>query len=202
MDPAATSVGSSGEHVEQRGTVGANVLTGPERRSAVTPATQSDVDSAAPAAPDGHRGTTVEVPVVLLDAELPRPSYARAGDAGADLVARTGVTLAAGGGRALVPTGIALALPEGFAGFVQPRSGLALRHGVTCLNTPGLIDSGYRDELAVLLVNTDPHQDYQVARGDRIAQLVIQRVETADFIAVAELDATERGLGGFGSTGR
>ena len=93
-------------------------------------------------------------------------------------------------------------LPEGFAGFVQPRSGLALRHGVTCLNTPGLIDSGYRDELAVLLVNTDPHQDYQVARGDRIAQLVIQRVETADFIAVAELDATERGLGGFGSTGR
>ena len=118
-------------------------------------------------------------------------------------MARIDVTLARAGGRAaVVPTGIALAIPEGFAGFVQPRSGLALRHGVTCLNTPGLIDSGYRDELAVLLVNTDPDPDYEVHRGDRIAQLVIQRVETAAFAEVAELPDSERGLGGFGSTGR
>jgi dUTP pyrophosphatase len=97
---------------------------------------------------------------------------------------------------------VALALPEGYAGFVQPRSGLALRHGVTCLNTPGLIDSGYRDELRVLLVNTDAEADYQVHRGDRIAQLVVQRVEHAAFLPVDELDASERGTGGFGHTGR
>jgi dUTP pyrophosphatase len=150
----------------------------------------------------GRSGPGLAVPVVRLDADLPLPGYARAGDAGADLVARTGVTLAARGGRAMVPTGIALAIPEGYAGFVQPRSGLALRHGVTCLNTPGLIDSGYRDELAVLLVNTDPDQAYEVHRGDRIAQLVIQRVEEAEFVEVEALDDSERGLGGFGSTGR
>jgi len=144
----------------------------------------------------------VTVPVVRLDPDLPLPGYAREGDAGADLVARTAVTLAPAGGRALVPTGIALAIPPGFAGFVQPRSGLALRHGVTCLNTPGLIDSGYRDELAVLLVNTDPVTAYEVHRGDRIAQLVIQRVEAADFVEVEELGSSQRGLGGFGSTGR
>ena len=146
-----------------------------------------------------------QVLVVRLDPELPLPSYAQIGDAGADLVARTGATLAANGGRAVVPTGVALAIPLGFAGFIQPRSGLALRHGVTCLNTPGLIDSGYRDELAVLLVNTDPEVDYEVKRGDRIAQLVIQRVETAAFVEVeqmSELGESERGLGGFGSTGR
>ena len=147
-------------------------------------------------------GTPLAVPVVRLDDGLPLPSYARDGDAGADLVARTDVTLAAGGGRAAVPTGIALAIPPGHAGFVQPRSGLALRHGVTCLNTPGLIDAGYRDELAVLLVNTDPEVPYRVQRGDRIAQLVIQRVETADFVEVDRLGESERGLGGFGSTGR
>ncbi len=142
------------------------------------------------------------VEVVLLDEGLPLPAYARSGDAGADLVARTDVTLAPNGGRALVPTGVALAIPAGHAGFVQPRSGLALRHGVTCLNTPGLIDSGYRDELAVLLVNTDPEVPYEVRRGDRIAQLVIQRVETATFVEVEELGESERGVGGFGSTGR
>ncbi len=129
------------------------------------------------------------------------PSYARVGDAGADLVAREGATLAPGGGRALIPTGIALALPLGTAGFIQPRSGLALRHGVTCLNSPGLIDSGYRDELRVLLVNLDPTQPFTLARGDRIAQLVIQRVEHADFVPVDELPASERGPEGFGSTG-
>jgi dUTP pyrophosphatase len=147
-------------------------------------------------------GSGLPVPVVRLDPDLPLLAYAKDGDAGADLLARTDVTLAPRGGRAAVPTGVALAIPPGFAGFVQPRSGLALRHGVTCLNTPGLIDSGYRDELAVLLVNTDPEAEYQVRRGDRIAQLVIQRVERAEFVDSAELAPSERGLGGFGSTGR
>lgn len=141
------------------------------------------------------------VPIVRLDPDLALPAYARAGDAGADLVAREDVMVAAGGGRALVPTGIALAIPEGYAGFVQPRSGLALRHGVTCLNTPGLIDSGYRDEVKVLLVNTDPSQAYHVRRGDRVAQLVIQRVEVAEFVVCDELPRGERGVAGFGSTG-
>lgn len=146
----------------------------------------------------------LEVPLVLLDPELPVPSYARQGDAGADLHAREDVVLSPGGGRALVPTGVAIALPPGYAGFVQPRSGLALRHGVTCLNTPGLIDAGYRDELRVLLVNTDPTVPYEVHRGDRIAQLVIQAVEEAKFVTVAEgeLPDSARGLGGFGHTGR
>src|SRR4051812_15337615 len=141
------------------------------------------------------------VPVVQLDAELPLPAYARPGDAGCDLLAREGALLAAGGGRALVPTGIAIAIPEGYAGFVQPRSGLALKHGVTCLNTPGLIDAGYRDELRVLLINTDPMHAYQIHRGDRIAQLVIQAVEQAQFQPVNELPPSQRGTGGFGHTG-
>jgi len=128
--------------------------------------------------------------------------YARPGDAGADLVARVGVVVAAGGGRALVPTGICIAIPEGYAGFVQPRSGLALRHGVTLANSPGLIDAGYRDELAVIVINTDPKEDFEINRGDRIAQLVIQKVEHASFRPVGELPDSERGLGGFGHTGR
>ena len=140
--------------------------------------------------------------MVRLDPELPLPAYANPGDAGLDLVAREDALLRARGGRALVPTGIAIAIPEGHAGFVQPRSGLALKHGVTCLNTPGLIDAGYRDELKVLLVNTDPDADYQVHRGDRIAQLVLQRVEHARFVEVSDLGASPRGTGGFGSTGR
>jgi dUTP pyrophosphatase len=143
----------------------------------------------------------VEVPVLRLDPDLPLPAYAHPGDAGADLVAREEAHLPAGGGRALVPTGIALALPEGWAGFVQPRSGLALRNGVTCLNTPGLIDAGYRDELKVLLVNTDPDEDFLVLRGARIAQLVVQQVEQCAFTAVDELPSSVRGLEGFGSTG-
>jgi dUTP pyrophosphatase len=144
----------------------------------------------------------VDVPLLRLDPDLPLPSYAHVGDAGADLVAREDAVLEPGGGRALVPTGIALAIPPGYAGFVQPRSGLALRHGVTCLNTPGLIDCGYRNELKVLLVNTDPREPYKVARGDRIAQLVIQRVEEAAFRVVDELPPSTRDTGGFGSTGR
>jgi dUTP pyrophosphatase len=141
------------------------------------------------------------LPIRRLDAELPMPSYARSGDAGLDLLAREGALLKAGGGRAVVPTGVAVAIPAGYAGFVLPRSGLALRHGVTVLNSPGLIDAGYRDELKAVLVNTDPSIDYEVHRGDRIAQLVIQRVEAVTLVEVDELDGENRG-GGFGHTGR
>src|SRR3984885_4340037 len=117
----------------------------------------------------------LRVPLHQLDIELVVPTYARPGDAGADLVASHDAALVAGGARALVPTGVAVAIPTGYAGLVLPRSGLALRHGVTCLNTPGLIDAGYRGELQVILVNHDPDEDYAVTRGDRIAQLVIVR---------------------------
>ena len=144
----------------------------------------------------------VSIPVVRLDPELPLPVYAKSGDAGLDLVASQDVTLSPAGGRALVPTGLAVAIPVGYAGFVQPRSGLAARHGVTCLNTPGLIDSGYRGELKVLLVNTDPDEAFEVHRGERIAQLVIQAVAHAVLVEVDELESTERGEGGFGHTGR
>lgn len=144
----------------------------------------------------------VAIPVQRLDSDLALPSYAKPGDAGADLIANEDVTLAPGGGRALIGTGIAIAIPRGYAGFVQPRSGLALRHGVTCLNTPGLIDSGYRDEVKVLLINTDSSEPYEVRRGDRIAQLVIKSVEEVVWEEADELDETERGQGGFGHSGR
>jgi len=145
----------------------------------------------------------LRVPLHQLDPDLPVPRYAREGDAGADLTARHETVLAHGGGRGLVPTGVAVAIPPGYAGLVLPRSGLALRHGVTCLNTPGLIDSGYRGELQVVLVNHDPEQDYVVTRGDRIAQLVIVAVEEAAFTLVPEDELGEavRGAGGFGHTG-
>lgn len=141
------------------------------------------------------------VPVVRLDPGLELPAHARSGDAGLDLVAREAVTLRPAGGRALVPTGIAFALPEGYAGFVQPRSGLALRHGVTVLNSPGLVDCGYRDELKVLLVNLDPVEPFDIRRGDRIAQLVVQPVSRVEWAPTEALEGTDRG-GGFGSTGR
>lgn len=149
----------------------------------------------------------LDLPVVRMDPDLPAPSYAHEGDAGADLHARVDVTIARGGGRALVPTGVKVAIPEGWAGFVVPRSGLALHHGVTCLNTPGLIDAGYRGELQVILVNTDPADPYHVHRGDRIAQLVIQRVEAAIFKDVSDdelaaIGSRDRGAGGFGHSGR
>ncbi len=144
----------------------------------------------------------LEIPLKRLADDAVVPAYAKPGDAGLDLVASEGLTLAPGGGRGLVPTGIAIAIPEGYAGFVQPRSGLALRHGVTCLNTPGLIDSGYRGELKVLLVNTDPAEPFEVVRGERIAQLVIQRVEHVGARGGDELDESARGVGGFGHTGR
>lgn len=152
--------------------------------------------------PGASLAAMIDVEVVRLDTELPLPRYAKDGDAGVDLVARENATIVAGGGRALIPTGIAVAIPPGYAGFVQPRSGLALSHGITCLNTPGLIDSGYRGELKVLLINTDPDHDFTVNRGERIAQLVIQAVEHVAFVEVDELSDTERGLGGFGHTGR
>ena len=147
---------------------------------------------------------SLRVSVVRLDRELPLPTYAHPGDAGLDLPAREDAVVGAGGGRALVPTGIAVAIPAGHAGFVVPRSGLALQHGIAVVNAPGLIDSSYRGEVKVILLNTDPTDDYQVHRGDRIAQLVVQRVEEVAWQVVDdvdELDGHDRG-GGFGHSGR
>lgn len=149
-----------------------------------------------------YSSPVIKLPIKRLDPDLPLPKYAKPGDAGCDLLAAEDVTLQPSGGRALIATGIAIAIPEGYAGFIQPRSGLAAKNGITCLNTPGLIDSGYRGELKVLLVNTDPNDSYNVVRGERIAQLVIQRVETAEFEELDTLPTTKRGEGGFGSTGR
>lgn len=135
-----------------------------------------------------------------LDAELPLPAYARADDAGLDLVAAENAELKPGE-RAAVRTGLAIAIPQGFAGFVHPRSGRALKEGLTVANAPGTIDAGYRGEIKVILVNLDPEEPVYVARGEKIAQLVIQRVETADLLEVTELPSSDRGEGGFGSTG-
>lgn len=142
----------------------------------------------------------ITMPVKILDNSIPKPAYAKAGDAGLDLRSRIDVVIAPGK-RQLVPTGIAIAIPEGFAGFVQPRSGLALKKGLTIVNTPGLIDSGYRGELGVIALNTDTDEPIVIAKGDRIAQLVIQEVPVVDLIVVDELDKTSRGETGFGSSG-
>ncbi|GAA2002414.1 MULTISPECIES: dUTP diphosphatase [Nocardioides] len=142
----------------------------------------------------------LELPVVRLDADLALPAYARPGDAGADLLTTVDVTLAPGE-RALVPTGIALALPEGYVGLVHPRSGLAARHGLSIVNSPGTVDAGYRGEVKVLLVNLDPGEPILLRRGDRVAQLVVQRVERVRFVEVDRLPDSERGQGGYGSTG-
>ncbi|RNL79601.1 dUTP diphosphatase [Nocardioides marmorisolisilvae] len=142
----------------------------------------------------------VPIQIVRLDPELPVPSYAHPGDAGADLFAREDVTLAPGE-RRLVPTGLAIALPEGFVALVHPRSGLANRSGLSIVNAPGTIDAGYRGEIQVCLVNLDPTTPIELSRGDRIAQLVIQRFESAEFVEVAELPDSVRGEGGYGSTG-
>ena len=144
----------------------------------------------------------MRIPIRRLDAALPPPAAQHEGDAGYDLRAREAVVLAPAGGRAAVPTGIAVAIPPGWAGLVLPRSGLALRHGVSCLNAPGLIDAGYRDEIKVILVNHDPAEAFHVEVGDRIAQLVIQAVETVEWAEVDDLGESARGRGGFGSTGR
>ncbi len=143
----------------------------------------------------------LRVPVLRLDPDLPLPTYAHPGDAGLDLHAREDAVIPAGGGRVIVPTGIALAIPPGYAGFVVPRSGNALRHGIGGVNTPGIIDAAYRGELKVVLLNTDPTEDYTVHRGDRIAQLLIQQVEEVRWQEVDSLDGDDRG-GGFGHTGR
>lgn len=145
-------------------------------------------------------GGPISVALQALDPDLPLPVYAQPGDAGADLRARTAVTLGPGE-RALVPTGVAVALPEGYAGFVHPRSGLAARHGITVVNAPGTVDSGYRGEIMVTLLNTDAAEPFEVRRGDRIAQLVVQRVEHAVFDVVEALPASVRGGAGFGSSG-
>jgi dUTP pyrophosphatase len=142
----------------------------------------------------------VEVLITRLDPELPLPRYAKPGDAGADIVSRIDITLAPGE-RALVPTGIAIALPDGYVALVHPRSGLAIKHGVTMVNSPGTVDAAYRGELQIILINHDPKEHVTFKRGDRIAQLVIQKVEHAKFIEVSQLPGSDRGSGGFGSTG-
>jgi dUTP pyrophosphatase len=142
-----------------------------------------------------------ELPVRRLDPELPLPDYAHAGDAGADLRAAEEVVLPPGG-RATVGTGLAVAVPDGYAAFVHPRSGLASRHGIAVVNAPGTVDAGYRGEIRVVLLNTDATEPFTVRRGDRIAQLVVQPVTRVRFLDVAELPPTPRGEGGFGSTGR
>ncbi len=142
----------------------------------------------------------MELRIKRLDPGLPLPQYAHEGDAGLDLYASADIEIEPGH-RALVPTGIAVAIPEGYAGFVQPRSGLALRHGLSFVNTPGLIDSHYRGEIKVIAVNLDPSTPISIARGDKVAQLVLQAVVRAKPTEVAELDETRRGEGGFGSTG-
>ena len=142
----------------------------------------------------------VQVLITRLDPDLPLPRYAKPGDAGADIVSRIDITLAPGE-RALVPTGIAIALPDGYVALVHPRSGLAIKHGVTMVNSPGTVDAGYRGELQIILINHDRSEPISFKRGDRIAQLVIQQVERAEFVEVNELPGSGRGTGGFGSTG-
>lgn len=142
----------------------------------------------------------MQVLISRLDPDVALPSYAHPGDAGADLVTTSDVRIAPGE-RVVVGTGVAVALPEGYAGFVHPRSGLAARTGLSIVNAPGTVDSGYRGEIRVCLVNLDPREPIVLRRGDRIAQLVVQRVERADFVEVEKLDETVRGAGGYGSTG-
>ena len=142
----------------------------------------------------------VTIPLKLIDSEIEPPQAQNRGDAGYDLHSSENCKIEPGQ-RVLVSTGIALAIPEGYAGFVQPRSGLAVKSGITALNSPGLIDSGYRDEIKVILINHDPMETFVINKGDRIAQLVIQKYETVDWDIVTDLEDSERGTGGFGSTG-
>lgn len=144
---------------------------------------------------------SVKVLIKRLDPGVPLPMYAKGGDAGADIVSAVDITLAPGE-RALVPTGISIALPDGYVALVHPRSGLAIKHGVTMVNAPGTVDAGYRGELKLILINHDPSESVSFKRGDRVAQLVIQQVERAEFIEVQDLPGSGRGTDGFGSTGR
>jgi dUTP pyrophosphatase len=153
-----------------------------------------------PAAPLPDDRADLAIDVVRLDTDLPLPSYAHPGDAGADLLTTVDVSLAPGE-RAMVPTGVAIALPVGYVALVHPRSGLAARHGLSIVNTPGTVDAGYRGEIKVMLINHDPVEAIELRRGDRIAQLVVQRVERARFVEVGELPGSARGDGGYGSTG-
>lgn len=155
----------------------------------------SDIEGRGP----NHDATPVLVK--MLDEGLPPPSYAHPGDAGLDLHSGEDLTIPAGG-RAMVRTGVAIALPAGYVGLVHPRSGLAAKHGITVLNAPGTIDAGYRGEIGVVLHNTDTDHSFSVSRGDRIAQLVIQEYVTADLVQVDHLPGSARGEGGFGSTGQ
>ena len=145
--------------------------------------------------------TQLKIQIQRLDKDLPLPQYAKPGDAGLDVYARIDCTLAPGE-RALIPTGIAIAMPDGYVCLAHPRSGLAAKHGISIVNAPGTIDSGYRGEIQIILINTDTGNLFEVKRGDRIAQLVFQRVESAHFEEVDELPTSERGDGGFGSTGK
>ena len=147
-----------------------------------------------------ERSQEIEVLLQRLDPDLPAPAYAHPGDAGADLVARVDVDLSPGE-RVTVPTGIAIALPDGYVALIHPRSGLAAKHGITIVNAPGTVDAGYRGEIAVTLLNTDREHSVRLRRGDRIAQMVIQRVERARFIEASTLPGSHRGTGGFGSSG-
>ncbi len=142
----------------------------------------------------------LNVLIKILDSSVPVPTYAKGGDAGADLVTTIDFTLQPGE-RKLIPTGISIALPDGYVALVHPRSGLAIKHGVTLVNTPGTIDAGYRGEIACILINHDATESVSFSKGDRIAQLLIQKVERANFIEVEELPGSGRGTGGFGSTG-
>lgn len=144
---------------------------------------------------------SLSVPIVQLDPDLPLPKYAHAGDAGLDLYAAEDVTLDSGGGRAIIATGISIAIPMGYGGFVLPRSGLALKHGISVVNAPGLIDAAYRGEIKVIAINTDRHTDYAIKRGDRVAQLVIQKVESVEWQVADSLEGLDRG-GGFGHSGK
>jgi len=164
--------------------------------------TAVNTPAAEPAAGEtrGFGAPTLTVQLKMLDDGLQPPSYAHPGDAGADLRAREDVVLQPGE-RRLVPTGVSIALPDGFVALIHPRSGLATKHGLTVVNAPGTVDAGYRGEIAVTLLNTDRDEAIELRRGDRIAQMVIQRVEYAKFVPVQELSKTVRGGGGFGSTG-
>ena len=143
----------------------------------------------------------IGVQIQRLDPDLPLPVPAHLGDAGLDLYAREDAVIPARGGRLLMPTGVAVAIPHGYMGLAVPRSGLAVKHGITLVNTPGIIDSGYRGELKVVMINTDPEHDYEVKRGDRVAQLIISRYDNVTWTEVTELSGFDRG-GGFGHSGR
>ena len=145
--------------------------------------------------------SNVQVLITRLDESIPLPRYAKGGDAGADIVSRIDITLNPGE-RALVPTGISIALPDGYAAFVHPRSGLAIKHGVSMVNAPGTVDAGFRGELQCIMINHDLNEPLTFKKGERIAQLVIQKVERAEFVEVKDLPGSGRGTDGFGSTGR